>query len=40
MEELLGHVTELSLVEDRLVVNFADVFNMIAEPIEVASATR
>jgi len=40
MEELLGQVTELSLVEDRLVVNFADVFNMIAEPIEVASATR
>ena len=40
MEELLGHVTELSLVEDRLVVNFADVFNMIVEPIEVASATR
>lgn len=40
MEELLGHVTELSLVEDRLVVNFADVFNMIAEPFEVASATR
>src|SRR5690348_2588604 len=40
MEELLGHVTELSLVEGRLVVNFADVFNMIVEPIEVASATR
>jgi lipoyl(octanoyl) transferase len=36
MEELLGNVTELSVVEDRLIANFADVFEMttsIDEPV-------
>ena len=28
MEELLGHQIELSVVEDRLIANFADVFSM------------
>jgi lipoyl(octanoyl) transferase len=36
MEELLGNVTELSVVEDRLITNFANVFEMtssIEEPV-------
>jgi lipoate-protein ligase B len=36
MEELLGNVTELSVVEDRLIANFGDVFEMmtsIDEPV-------
>jgi len=38
MEELLGDVTELSVVEDRLIANFADVFEMttsIEEPVSL-----
>ena len=37
MEELLGNVTELSVVEDRLIVNFANVFEMtsIEEPVSL-----
>ena len=38
MEELLGDVTELSVVEDRLIENFADVFEMttsIEEPVSL-----
>jgi lipoyl(octanoyl) transferase len=38
MEELLGNVTELSVVEDRLIANFADVFEMttsIEEPVSL-----
>src|SRR6478672_5693572 len=38
MEELLGNVTELSVVEDRLITNFADVFEMttsIEEPVSI-----
>ena len=31
METLLGDVTELSLVEDRIVQNFAEVFSMLTE---------
>ena len=40
MEELLGNVTELSVVEDRLIANFADVFEMttsIEEPVSLLS---
>jgi len=40
MEELLGDVTELSVVEDRLIANFADVFEMttsIEEPVSLLS---
>jgi len=40
MEELLGNVTELSGVEDRLIANFADVFEMttsIEEPVSLLS---
>lgn len=34
MEELLGDETELTVVEDRLIANFAEVFSMrLAEPI-------
>ena len=36
MEELLGDITELGAVEDRLIVNFADVFEMtvsLEEPV-------
>jgi lipoyl(octanoyl) transferase len=33
MEELLGDVIELSAVEDRLILNFADVFRMSAIPL-------
>jgi hypothetical protein len=38
MEELLGNVTDLSEVEDRLIENFADVFEMttsIEEPVSI-----
>jgi lipoate-protein ligase B len=38
MEELLGNVTELSVVEDRLIANFANVFEMttsIEEPVSL-----
>jgi lipoyl(octanoyl) transferase len=38
MEELLGNVTELSVVEDRLITNFANVFEMttsIEEPVSL-----
>ena len=38
MEELLGNVTELSMVEDRLIANFADVFEMttsIEKPVSL-----
>ena len=38
MEELPGDVTELSVVEDRLIANFADVFEMttsIEEPVSL-----
>ena len=38
MEELLGDVTELSVVEDRLIANFADVFEMttsIEKPVSL-----
>ena len=37
MEELLGDVTDLSSVEDRLILNFADVFRMSTIPISVQS---
>jgi lipoyl(octanoyl) transferase len=36
MEDLLGHEVEMSAVEDRIVKNFADVFDMIAEPAREA----
>jgi lipoate-protein ligase B len=32
MEELLGSETELSVVEDRIVANFADVFSYLCNP--------
>jgi lipoyl(octanoyl) transferase len=32
MEDLLGHEVEMSAVEDRIIVHFAEVFDMIAEP--------
>ena len=38
MEKLLGNVTELSVVEDRLIKNFANVFEMttsIEEPVSL-----
>jgi lipoate-protein ligase B len=38
MEELLGNVTELSVVEDRLIANFTNVFEMttsIEEPVSL-----
>jgi lipoyl(octanoyl) transferase len=38
MEELLGNVTELSVVEDRLIKNFANVFEMttsVEEPVSL-----
>ena len=37
MEELLGDVTDLSAVEDRLILNFADVFRMNTIPLSVQS---
>ena len=37
MEELLGDVTDLSSVEDRLILNFADVFRMSTIPLSVQS---
>src|SRR5215204_1446693 len=37
MEELLGSETDLSAVEDRLVINFADVFRMSIIPLSVQS---
>lgn len=32
MEDLLGHEVEMSAVEDRIIVHFAEVFDMIVEP--------
>jgi len=37
MEELLGAITDLSAVEDRLILNFADVFRMSIIPLSVQS---
>ncbi|PYS73952.1 MAG: octanoyltransferase [Acidobacteria bacterium] len=37
MEELSGDVTDLSAVEDRLILNFADVFRMSTIPLSVQS---
>jgi lipoate-protein ligase B len=38
MDDLLGHEVELTAVEDRLVVNFADVFEMSVIELAPASA--
>ena len=37
MEDLLGDITDLSAVEDRLILNFADVFRMSTIPLSVQS---
>jgi len=37
MEDLLGDITDLSAVEDRLIQNFADVFRMRTIPLSVRS---
>jgi len=40
MEELLGTTTDLGVVEDRLIANFADVFSVNAVPFELTTATQ